>query len=894
MSCNTQYNPYTYGSYNSGYPSPPGPCPPRPFLPQYPLICVATGPSGATGPTGILGATGLTGDTGPCCTGPTGLPSDVTGPTGQASDVTGPTGPPGPGGPGDPNLIPLNYYFPIEFIKSGNYALAGFGLPNPPFGQNEYLMFVTNASFQFDQLPLGTFFNPPTSYSAFHTLPKDFIPDCVVHYDIEENIIPIPINPPLECNIGDHYIYRVYICGNSTPIGVFQGTCLSTGGPTCQVFTNNITIPACTPIFVTFEETCGFVGDPSFTLYVKSGLGTSFTGPTGPSTTIINQNLAQVLAIGNDAACQTIVGLKQLQIKDCACPLPGPTLDIFDSTCTAYIVARDTLDITGDITFQNGHYVVQPQSGQTYSTPDDSATTVQNWTSNTGNLNGILITSIDSQNNNAIGLLSQKITAFENSYGILVNDIFSVGPLGSSYGLFINNIDASGAGFNGFGVSINSIRSNIDSLGINATDIKTFATNGKAYGGRLTDIYGPNSGIGVEIQTVSSNNTAIGVNISSVLAISTNTASYGIKITDTVANQIGKGIEITTVSTTQNNSESYGVTMFDVFGKALVKGIEGSNLIASRPGSETYGIYFVNLFSESRTAGIDISNLQATGANGSIYGARFNNLSGGGVITGISLETIGSGNEDSLGINIQGINCNSFIGGKIATGISITNINGTNISNTNNTFGVSVRNIITGNTGTIFYGSTLSTINNIASGMELINIHSATTDTRGIFIDEINGGTSGTAAGAIVKTVRGPKAYGYLEIDAPDGNIFNHKLFVGSNVSPTSSDLSLTITGSYHTKVQVLTTNVINPNGGNFIIFSNSALLYLLPNAPIGTHYTATTNNLAPTTINFTVPLGGKINGVLNGTYSYATVSQYFSMLTLVSVGLNEWFLHTS
>ena len=59
MSCNSQYNPYIYGSYNYGAPNCPPyppPCPPRPCPPQYPLICVGTGPTGYNGLTGPTGA----------------------------------------------------------------------------------------------------------------------------------------------------------------------------------------------------------------------------------------------------------------------------------------------------------------------------------------------------------------------------------------------------------------------------------------------------------------------------------------------------------------------------------------------------------------------------------------------------------------------------------------------------------------------------------------------------------------------------------------------------------------------------------------------------------------------------------------------------------------------
>jgi hypothetical protein len=101
MSC---YNPYEGYGYN-----PQCPCPPQ-SIPQYPLICVGTGPTGSIGPTGAqstvtgpTGFTGPTGNTGPTgadsiVTGPTGL-TGPTGPTGQSSTVTGPTGLTGPTGP---------------------------------------------------------------------------------------------------------------------------------------------------------------------------------------------------------------------------------------------------------------------------------------------------------------------------------------------------------------------------------------------------------------------------------------------------------------------------------------------------------------------------------------------------------------------------------------------------------------------------------------------------------------------------------------------------------------------------------------------------------------------------------------------------------------------------
>jgi hypothetical protein len=91
MSYYPQHNPYTYGGGGPCPPPPCGPCPPPPFLPQYPLICVGTGPRGETGPTGSC----CTGPTGPFATGSSGSTS-ATGPTGVGS--TGPTGPEGPSG----------------------------------------------------------------------------------------------------------------------------------------------------------------------------------------------------------------------------------------------------------------------------------------------------------------------------------------------------------------------------------------------------------------------------------------------------------------------------------------------------------------------------------------------------------------------------------------------------------------------------------------------------------------------------------------------------------------------------------------------------------------------------------------------------------------------------
>jgi hypothetical protein len=311
MSCGPQYNPYTYayGSYcppQQCFPCPPQPCYPPPC---YPQICAFTGPSGPTGPpgdgsssTGPTGPTGIgttgptgigttgptgigttgptgigtTGPTGPCCTGPTGL-------TGSAG-VTGFTGPTGPAPTGTPNLIPFNYYFPINFFKNGA-ANPNYTVPVPPAqGPNEYLMFVTNSTFE-QFAPFPPQINAPESYSAFHTLTKNFIPDSVVHYDIDGTLLPITNTP--SCNIIDTYTYRVYKCGDSTPLATFNGQIT---GPTCEDFPNQVIIPACTPIFVTVELITGQLGgDPYFTLYVSNGPGSGFislTGPTGGASNV--------------------------------------------------------------------------------------------------------------------------------------------------------------------------------------------------------------------------------------------------------------------------------------------------------------------------------------------------------------------------------------------------------------------------------------------------------------------------------------------------------------------------------------------------------------------------------------------------------------------------------
>jgi hypothetical protein len=54
---------------------PPRPGPPRNQPPKYPIVCMATGPTGVTGSTGAVGPTGLIGESGP--TGPQGIPGEA-------------------------------------------------------------------------------------------------------------------------------------------------------------------------------------------------------------------------------------------------------------------------------------------------------------------------------------------------------------------------------------------------------------------------------------------------------------------------------------------------------------------------------------------------------------------------------------------------------------------------------------------------------------------------------------------------------------------------------------------------------------------------------------------------------------------------------------------------
>jgi hypothetical protein len=226
-------------------------CPPPPFAIPFcpPITPGPPGPVGPPGSDGPPGPDGPTGSTAPC---------NITGPTGpNAPDITN-------------QLIPFNYYFPIDFFLYGD-ASTDYKMPSPPigpFGPNEYLMFVKNSSWRPPSIPSS---NPnawpPSSYTAFHTLPKDFIPDCVVHYDINSGAFPIN-DQGLCINTFDCYNYRVYKCGDPTPLAFFPR---GGDGISCQVFPNTQTISACTPIYVTVEldPTIPIVGDPYFTLYVK-------------------------------------------------------------------------------------------------------------------------------------------------------------------------------------------------------------------------------------------------------------------------------------------------------------------------------------------------------------------------------------------------------------------------------------------------------------------------------------------------------------------------------------------------------------------------------------------------------------------------------------------------
>jgi hypothetical protein len=293
-----------YGGYNPCCPQPyfppcPPPCPPIiiPYCP--PTVVGPTGPTGLCGGTGFTGPTGpagqgATGPTGPCCTGDTG-PTGPTGPTGEIGPTgptgpsglgfTGPTGPTGPAGPTGPisdvtgptgppglqNILPFNYMFPISFLKEGT-ASTNYPLPNPPFGPNEYLMFVPNASFKDNAILSQINSWPPSSYNAFHTLPKIFTPDCVVHYNVNNiqlSVPFIPVDSSGNCSIAGDYTYRVYKCGSTIPLATFNS---DTTGPVCEIFPTPPTLPVCTAIFVTVEippPISQQSGDAYFTLYVK-------------------------------------------------------------------------------------------------------------------------------------------------------------------------------------------------------------------------------------------------------------------------------------------------------------------------------------------------------------------------------------------------------------------------------------------------------------------------------------------------------------------------------------------------------------------------------------------------------------------------------------------------
>jgi hypothetical protein len=289
--------------------------------------------------------------------------------------------------------------------------------------------------------------------------------------------------------------------------------------------------------------------------------------------------------------------------------------------------------------------------------------------------------------------------------------------------------------------------------------------------------------------------------------------------------------------------------------------------------------------------------MAALDVTGITFGARFTILGGGGTTTGVTAESITSQNDDAFGATFRNIKSQTNTGGKTAYGVYVDNLDATNVPNTNNVKGVTVIGAIAGNTGNLFYGQNLSTIAGKANGMELLNITSLGDDTRGIFIDNVVGTGTTAATGVLVSTVIGTKAYGFVEENAPSGNIFKHKLEVGVSTSPTTG-MALTIEGSYHTKNQVLTvvTDTIRQNGGNFILFNfNVFTPYVLPPAPAGTHFTATATSLVTSpTITISVPIGGFINGVLNGTFTYTTGGAYANMLTMIAINVNAWYIHQS
>ena len=175
MSYYQQYDPYSYDPY--GYNQNCAPCPQQPFLPQYPLICVGTGP---TGPccTGTTGTTGYTGPTGQVGTGPTGAPSDVTGPTGYTGPTgpcctgstgptgstgsTGPTGPQGIQGEGGGVLLFLNYDSETTTINPDFYVLSESTVLSPPTIPATF----TPSGINTYSFPLGV---APANYPQFST-----------------------------------------------------------------------------------------------------------------------------------------------------------------------------------------------------------------------------------------------------------------------------------------------------------------------------------------------------------------------------------------------------------------------------------------------------------------------------------------------------------------------------------------------------------------------------------------------------------------------------------------------------------------------------------------------------------------------------------------------------
>jgi hypothetical protein len=328
MSCN--YNPYL-SQPRPQYPPRPRPCPPQPFLPQYPLICVGTGPTGSTGATGVTGPTGPTGQvgtgptgapsnvtgptgytgaTGPCCTGPTGAPSSVTGPTGYTgttgpcctgptgapSSVTGPTGPIGLQG-GQPLF--LNYPNSITSINPNFYALSpslvllpgSFTYNSIPIGQSVVPLLTGTSTPPSTPLPLP--YDPNSIQFASGT---DLLSSSIITQS--EWILKIYASSPVTTvSLSWEVFYlsstspygTTSIAGPSTPVQIASGS--------SQVYDIPLSIPT-TPVSSSssnllvklYATSTNAAGTDSVTIYFQQGNPTAIltniapkgaTGPTG-------------------------------------------------------------------------------------------------------------------------------------------------------------------------------------------------------------------------------------------------------------------------------------------------------------------------------------------------------------------------------------------------------------------------------------------------------------------------------------------------------------------------------------------------------------------------------------------------------------------------------------